>query len=70
MKEFRSTSDFHKGMRVRYTPTNIFGAVSSTNEKFVFVKYDNTECNMVTGDEPYTAQATKAEDLEVVRCWN
>jgi hypothetical protein len=27
------------------------------------VKYDNLDCKMVTGDEPYTAQATDPNDL-------
>jgi len=30
------------------------------------VKYDNLMGIMVTGDEPYTAQATKAENLTKV----
>lgn len=66
-------SEFKKGMRVRYVPSHAYrdfrhkdcqnGVVSSTNEKFVFVKYDNAMGVMVTGDEPYTSQATSAEDL-------
>lgn len=39
------------------------GCVSSTNDERVFVKYDNLMCIMVTGDEPYTAQATDPNDL-------
>ena len=39
------------------------GVVSSTNNLFVFVKYDNAICIMTTGDELYTSQATAPEDL-------
>lgn len=70
-------ADFHKGMRVRYIPTHAYGdknhpacedgVVSSTNDKNVFVKYDNLERTMVTGDEPYTAQATSPEDLIILQ---
>ena len=66
-------SAFKKGDRVTYLPTHAYGdskhkdcenrVVSSTNEKLVFVKYDNAMCIMVTGDEPYTAQATDPLDL-------
>jgi hypothetical protein len=66
-------SDFHKGERVRYTPNHAdgktwhedcqSGVVSSTNDKWVFVKYDNLDGRMVTGDEPYTAQATDPRNL-------
>ncbi len=65
--------DFKKGERVRYVPAHAFGdvnhkdcqdgVVSSTNSRYVFVKYDNATCVMVTGDEPYTAQATDPADL-------
>ena len=65
--------DFSKGDHVRYVPRHADGdqnhkdcqngVVSSTNEKWVFVKYDNLMCTMVTGDEPYTAQATDPNDL-------
>lgn len=65
--------DFKKGMRVRYVPSHANGdskhpdcengVVSSTNTRFVFVKYDNAMGVMVTGDEPYTSQATEPEDL-------
>lgn len=68
-----TTSDFKKGMFVRYVPTHADGdvnhkdcqngVVSSVNERFVFVKYDNAACVMVTGDEPYTSQATRPDDL-------
>lgn len=67
------TSDFQKGMKVRYVPNHANGdashkdcedgVVSSTNDRFVFVKYDNAVCIMLTGDEPYTSQATNADDL-------
>ena len=67
------TDNFIKGNRVRYIPYHAMGnsdhkdcedgVVSSTNDKFVFVKYDNAVMDMVTGDEPYTAQATYPEDL-------
>ena len=66
-------SDCKKGMRVRYIPSHAkgvrthpdckSGVVSSVNHKWVFVKYDNLERIMVTGDEPYTAQATDPHDL-------
>ncbi len=65
--------EFKKGQRVRYIPTHAEGdethpdcqngIVSSVNDKFVFVKYDNAMMIMITGDEPYTAQATLPEDL-------
>jgi len=66
-------AEFEKGQKVTYIPHHAEndenhpdcqdGVVSSTNEKFVFVKYDNGMCIMATGDEPYTAQATRPEDL-------
>lgn len=52
-----------KGDRVQYKKTGEKGVVSSTNEWYVFVKYDNIECVMLTGDEPYIAQATSRGDL-------
>ena len=65
--------DLKKGDWVRYIPTHAEGdsahkdcqngVVSSKNDRFVFVKYDNGMCIMTTGEEPYTAQATKPEDL-------
>ena len=68
-----NTSDFKKGDRVKYIPHHAngdrfhpdcqTGVVRSTNEFFVFVIYDNAMQTMTTGDEPYTAQATLAEDL-------
>jgi len=73
------TSDFKKGDKVRYVPNhangNIHhprckdGVVSSHNPLFVFVKYYHTLANGIkwppieTGDEPYTAAATKVENL-------
>lgn len=65
--------DCKKGMRVKYIPTHLKGMplhldcekgiISSKNEKYVFVKYDNADRVMKTGDEPYTAAATRLEDL-------
>lgn len=64
---------FKKGYRVKYIPNHAEGdenhsdckegVVSSVNDSWVFVKYDNLEMRMQTGDEPYTAQATDPEDL-------
>lgn len=60
-------------MRVRYIPAHANGypnhkdcedgVVSSTNDRFVFVKYDNAVQKMITGNEPYTSQATDPKDL-------
>jgi len=68
-----TTSEFQKGQRVLYVPHHAQedlahpgcqkGVVSSTNDKWVFVKYDNLDCVMKTGDEPYTAQATDPKQL-------
>ena len=68
--------DFKKGMRVKYIPGIAdgdpnhpdceLGAVSSTNDKNVFVKYNNAMCVMIRGDEPYTAQATDPNDLVIL----
>jgi len=65
--------DCFKGDRVRYIPHHAkgdvnhkdcqTGVVSSKNDTWVFVKYDNLDCRMITGDEPYTAQATDPKDL-------
>ena len=61
------TTDFKKGDRVVYTPTmgpeKECGVVSSVNDTWVFVKYDNAQKIMRTGDEDYTAQATDPDDL-------
>jgi len=67
------TDKFKKGDRVLYIPSHAQGnikhkdcqkgVVSSINDTFVFVKYDNLMCIMTTGDEDYTAQATCPEDL-------
>lgn len=69
-------SDFNKGDAVLYVPRHAHGnanhrdcergIVSSVNDQFVFVKYNNAACVMVTGDEPYTAQATDPNDLLVI----
>ncbi len=66
-------NDYKHGDKVRYIPNHADGdskhrdcqdgVVSSVTEMFVFVKYDNLMCIMTTGDEPYTAQATKRENL-------
>ena len=66
---------FRKGDRVRYTPHHAGGnpyhkdcqdgVVSSTNDRFVFVKYDTADCTMETGDEDYTAQATEPRELQI-----
>jgi len=65
--------DYKKGDKVRYMPNHANGdtthpdckdgVVSSVNSQFVFVKYDNLMCIMTTGDKPYTAVATKRENL-------
>ncbi len=60
-------NEFTKGDRVSYKKTGDRGVVSSQNEYCVFVKYDNKECIMRSGDEPYTAQATRREDLTKVK---
>ncbi len=64
---------FEKGDRVRYVPSILDGdyndiacndgVVSSVTDSFVFVKYDFSGYVMVTGEEPYTAQATLRETL-------
>jgi len=69
----KMVEDFSKGDKVRYVPRHASGdvnhedcqngVVSSTNDEWVFVKYDNLDCVMITGDEPYTAQATDPSDL-------
>ncbi len=67
------TSDFKHGDFVTYIPHHAGGnkncpdcengVVSSITKMFVFVKYDNGDMKMLTGDEPYTAAATRPEDL-------
>lgn len=76
------TQLFTKGERVRYIPTHAQGdddhpdvedgVVSSTNEYWVFVKYDNLDYGkMTTGDEPYTAKATDPHDLvKIPKGWD
>jgi len=57
---------FKKGQRVMYLRNfskTECGVVSSTNDQYVFVKFDNLHTIMVTGDEPYTAQACEPHDL-------
>ena len=65
---------FEKGERVRYIPRHAKGnpnhkhcqdgVVKSTNQFYVFVIYDNlAHGKMETGNEPYTAAATRPEDL-------
>lgn len=71
--DVNKSSDFKKGDKVRYIPYHAYGdknhkdcedgVVSSTNDRFVFVKYNNAVCIMTTGDEPYTAAATDPLDL-------
>ncbi len=66
-------TDFRKGEKVLYIPCHADGnknhsdcekgVVSSINKRFVFVKYDCLAMKMVTGDEPYTAAATRPCDL-------
>lgn len=73
MENKMTTAYFKKGDQVLYIPRHAKGdknhpdcekgIVSSTNYKFVFVKYDNAMCIMTTGDEPYTSKATNPEDL-------
>lgn len=46
-----------------YHPDCERGVVSSLRDGIVFVKYDNAVMKMITGEEPYTAQATRFEDL-------
>lgn len=65
--------DFKHGDLVRYIPNHAKwgpthpdckdGVVSSVTKNWVFVKYNCLACTMVTGDEPYTAQATDRENL-------
>ena len=67
------TNEFKKGDRVLYVPHHAKGdtkhkdcqkgIVSSTNTTWVFVKYDTQFYTMLTGDEPFTAQATAPTDL-------
>ena len=65
--------DFKHGDKVLYIPNHAHGdkthpdchkgVVSSVSARWVFVKYDCHACTMITGDEPYTAQATDRSDL-------
>jgi hypothetical protein len=74
IKQRNTVDNFCPGQRVRYIPRHANGdywhpdcangCVSSVNEQFVFVKYDNAaHGTMCTGKEPYTAQATDPTDL-------
>lgn len=71
-KVYSDTTDaFKKGDRVRYigafNAEPIKGVVSSTNEKYVFVKFDNAEHGMMTtGDEDFTAQSVKPQELQII----
>ena len=68
-----TVSEFKKGDPVLYVPSHACGdsqhpdckrgVVSSVNDSRVFVKYDNLDCVMKTGNEPYTAQATDPVNL-------
>lgn len=69
------TKQFKKGQRVVYIPSHVsdlthpdieHGVVSSSNEKFVFVKFDSSEEIMITGDEQFTAKAVNPNQLIVV----
>ena len=65
-KTANTIDQFKKGQPVRYDPGYSepkYGVVSSVNEQWVFVKYNNLMCVMITGDEPYTARATSPTDL-------
>ena len=66
-------ADFKKGDKVLYVPTHAQGdtnhpdcergVVSSFNFTTVFVKYDCSLGEAITGDEPWTAQGTDPNDL-------
>ena len=76
-----STDDFTKGDPVRYVPEHAKGdpthedcedgVVSSVDDNHVFVKYFRMQPNGIiwppifTGEEPYTAQATKPDNLQL-----
>lgn len=67
--------EFKHGDHVLYIPTHAHGNINhkdcergvvssvSNDGKTIFVKYDNKVCVMISGDEPYTAQATNSDDL-------
>jgi len=60
------TSDFKHGDAVTYTSFAgkvEHGVVSSINEAFVFVKYNNAAYIVVSGDERIVAMATNPNDL-------
>lgn len=68
-----TVKDFKKGDRVKYIPLHVrndknnpnveTGVVSSTNDTYVFVKYDRRGMIMLTGDEDVTAQAANPWNL-------
>lgn len=65
----------NKGTRVVYVPAHAEGnrnhpdcqagviKRATDDGEDAFVIYDNLMCIMITGDEPYTAQRTRLEDL-------
>jgi len=69
------SSDFVAQERVAYIPTHAhgdighkdveYGRVSSTNEKFVFVRFDKTVARL--GWEGTTSQSCRPEDLVKVK---
>ena len=66
-------NNFKKGDKVTFIPNHAFddpnhedcqdGVVSSVNDHYVFVKYNCALGEAITGDEPWTAQSTKRENL-------
>lgn len=68
--------DLKKGTRVRYVPHHAAGdsnhpdcedgVVKSLSLSGAFVLYDFPGQKMTTGDEPFTAQNTRAEDLVIL----
>ena len=66
----KTVKDFKKNDKVVYKSSYgkpEFGVVSSINEFYVFVKYHNPHCSILTGDAPYTAQATRPEELNLLK---
>jgi hypothetical protein len=61
-----STKWFSRGQRVKYIRPfceSEYGVVSSTNQDYVFVKYDKPWLCLIDANAPYTAKATRPEDL-------
>lgn len=68
-------NDVKKGQRVVYIPSHANGDRNHEDSQGgvikrwtddgedAFVIYDNLDCRMLTGDEPYTAARTKLCDL-------